>query len=118
VTIGHPPFGYQTVTFETTAVTGGADSLGTKTPAPVDVPVANCRHRPLKSEETPEYLSDVGTQIWKTTAPPAAAALTTKLTGRLKVAGVIYQVVGGAETFVDDWGQPFKVTVYSKIQVG
>lgn len=111
-------FGRQTVTFE--AVNRGAtgDSLGVKPELPVDVPVPGCRHRPLKADETPEYLLNMATQIWKTTAPPTPAVLGAKMNSRLKVDGVPYQIVGGPMPFADPWGQPFKVTIFSKVQVG
>lgn len=111
-------FGGQTVTFVTVTSTGTPDALGQKTEVHTSVPVTGCRHRPLSATETPEYLTDIGTQVWKTTAPPVPVAVAAKTTGLLIEGGVTYEIVGGAKPFTDANGQPYKVTILSIIQVG
>jgi hypothetical protein len=107
-------FGRDTVRFVTLAETGTANSLGVKPKLPTNVDVEGCRHRPLKASETPENLGlDTGTQVWKTTAPPAAAAIAARSTGRMIVDGVTYNIIGGAMPFKDHTGRVFKVTILS-----
>lgn len=108
-------FGSQTVTFITLTGTGVYDADGIETMTEVPVPVSGCRHRPLRAEETPQWLTNLATQIWKTTAPPEAAAIAAKSTGRLSVAGVTYEILGGAQPF-EDFSGPFKVTILSKVE--
>lgn len=108
-------FGSQTVTFTTLVGTGVYDADGVEITTQVDVPVAGCRHRPLKADETPQYLTNLATQIWKTTAPPEAAAAAAKSTGRLTVDAVTYEILGGAQPF-EDFTDPFKCTILSKIE--
>lgn len=107
-------FGSQTVTFTTLVGTGVYDADGIEATTPTPVAVKGCRHRPLKAEETPVWLTNLATQIWKTTAPPEAAAVAAKSTGRLTVDGVTYEIIGGAQPF-EDFTSPFKVTILSKI---
>jgi hypothetical protein len=111
-------FGAQTVTFIALTGTGVYDELGVevKTPTPVDV--KGCLHRPLSAAETPVWVTDLATQIWKTTAPADAAAVAAKATGELRVNGVTYEIVGGAKPYNDFSGNVHHVTVLSKIQVG
>lgn len=108
-------FGSQTVTFETLVGTAVYDANGLEATTSVSVPVTGCRHRPLKAEETPEWLTNLATQIWKTTAPAEAAAVAAKSTGLLTVDAVTYRIVGGAMPF-EDFADPFKVTILSKIE--
>lgn len=108
-------FGSQTVTFEMPSDTGTPGKLGTKAQAFTGTDVKGCRHRPLSATETPEWLTNIATQIWKTTAPPEAAAIAAKSTGRLKVDDVTYQIIGGARPF-EDFTDPFKVTILSKVE--
>lgn len=107
-------FGSQTVTFITLAGTGTYDADGLEVTTETPVAVNGCRHRPLKADETPVNLTNLATQIWKTTAPPEAAAIAAKSTGRLTVDGVTYEIIGGAMPF-EDFTDPFKVTILSKI---
>lgn len=109
-------FGSQTVTFETLSDSGTPGKLGTKTQTPTGVDVTGCRHRPLSASETPEWLTNIATQVWKTTAPPEAAAIAAKSTGRLIVDDVTYQIIGGAQPFTDFTAAVFKVTILSKIE--
>jgi hypothetical protein len=109
-------FGAQAITFQTLTGTGTYDQAGKEIMTPSAVSVTGCRHRPLSAEETPLWLTDVGTQIWKSTCPPAAAAIAAKTSGTLAVDGVVYQIVGGAQPFTDFSEEVFKVTVLSKIQ--
>lgn len=108
-------FGNQTVTFVTEVGTGVYDDLGIETKTPTDVPVAGCRHRPLSAKEAGELLGNVATQVWKTTAPPEAAAVAAKSTGTLKEGGQTFHILGGAMTF-EDYSDPFKTTILSEIQ--
>jgi hypothetical protein len=125
----HPPFGNQTVIFVAAAVStpgGAVGSLGEQVSGPagslqtsIKTPVKNCRHRPLRDSETPQYLTDVATQVWKTTAPPDPAALAANPTGHLIVDGVTYKIVAGAQPFPDPQGGGiFKVTILSYVHVG
>lgn len=107
-------FGSQAVTFTTLVGTGVYDADGTEVTTPTPVTVPGCRHRPLKAEEMPVWLTNLATQVWKTTAPPEAAAVAAKSTGRLTVDGVTYEIIGGAQPF-EDFSSPFKVTILSKI---
>jgi hypothetical protein len=119
MTIGHPPFGNQTVIFVATTPGTVVGSLGEHTPGTVQVPVYNCRHRPLSDAETPEYLTNVATQVWKTTAPPVPAAINAAPTGQLIVNGITYRIVAGAQPFPDPQSNEiFKVTVLSIIRYG
>ncbi|MCV7100080.1 hypothetical protein [Mycobacterium palustre] len=108
-------FGNQAVTFVTINESStDVNALGIGRKSTPNVVVRGCRHRPLKSEETPEYLEvDTGTQIWKTTAPPAAAAAAAASTGRIIVDGQPYDIIGGAMPFTDANGRLFKVTILS-----
>jgi len=119
MSLGHPPFGNQTVIF--VAMTPGTvvGSLGEKTPGTIQVPVYNCRHRPLSDAETPEYLTDIATQVWKTTAPPVPVAINASPTGQLIVGGITYRIVAGAQPFPDPMSNEiFKVTILSIIRYG
>lgn len=109
-------FGSQTVTFVTVTGAGTYDELGGETQTTTSVAVAGCRHRPLRAEEMPEWLSNIATQVWKTTAPPAAAAIAAKSTGKLTVGGQTFQIIGGSQPFTDYTTSPFKVTILSQIQ--
>ena len=111
-------FGEQTITFPTRTGTGTFNELGEEITTVSEVSVPGCRHRPLSAEETPVSLTDVGTQIWKSTCPPVDAAVTAKTAGTLRVGGVVYEIVGGAQPFTDMSGVMFKVTILSKIQEG
>jgi hypothetical protein len=111
-------FGAKTVIFVSRTGTGVFDEAGQEVMTTTEVPVTGCRHRPLNATETPEWLSDIATIIWKTTAPPQAAAIAATSTGQLKVDGVTYQIVGGAQPFDDFTASTFKVTILSKIEAG
>lgn len=111
-------FGGQAVTFVTVIRSGEPDSLGMIPEVRTEVVVTGCRHRPLDAKETPEYMTNVATEVWKTTAPPEAAALAADSTGELKVDGETYQISGGAKPFTDMNGQLFKVTILSQKQAG
>ncbi|WP_349318992.1 hypothetical protein [Mycolicibacterium canariasense] len=95
--------------------TGVFDDRGFETTTPVDVPVEGCRHRPLSAQEAAEVVGDVATQVWKTTAPPEAAAVAARSTGTMKVDGRTFHIIGGAQVF-EDYTDPFKVTILSEIQ--
>lgn len=107
-------FGSQTVGFVTLVGTGVVDEYGYETKTETEVPVYGCRHRPLTAAEATEALGNVAHQVWKTTAPPEAAAIAAQSTGHLKVDGVTYFIIGGAQPF-EDMSDPFKVTILSEI---
>lgn len=107
-------FGSQTVAFVTLVGNGVFDDNGFETTTEAEVPVTGCRHRPLSAAEATEALGDVGRQVWKTTAPPEAAAIAAKSTGTLKVDGKTFHIVGGTQTF-EDYSEPFKCTILSEI---
>lgn len=106
-------FGSQVVTFITEAPSGTAGRLGTKASTETRVDVAGCRHRPLTATEAADAMTNAATQVWKTTAPPEAAAVAAKSTGVLEVDGVKYRIIGGAKPF-EDLAAPFKVTILSQ----
>lgn len=108
-------FGSQTVYFVTVTGTGVFDARGFEVTTPTDVPVEGCRHRPLSAQEASEVFGDVAKQVWKTTAPPEAAAAAAKSTGVLKEGGRTFHIIGGAQPF-EDYNDPFKVTILSEIQ--
>lgn len=107
-------FGSQTVSFVTVTGTGVFDDLGYETTTESEVAVAGCRHRPLSAKEATEALGDVSIQIWKTTAPPEAAAIAAKSTGTFKEGNKTFHILGGAQPF-EDFSDPFKVTILSEI---
>lgn len=109
-------FGGQSIIFPTVTGTGVFDESGMEIVTSTDVTVTGCRHRPLKADETPEFLTDVATQIWKSTCPPESAAMSAKASGVLKESGVTYRIIGGPQMFRDMSGAPFKVTILSKIE--
>ena len=108
-------FGSQTVAFVTLVGTGVFDEYNVEGMTEADVPVAGCRHRPLSAAEAGQLLGEVATQVWKTTAPPEAAAIAAKSTGTLKVDGRTFHILGGTQPF-EDFNDPFKVTILSEIQ--
>lgn len=107
-------FGSQTVAFVTVTGTGVYDDNGFETTTETEVSVAGCRHRPLNAKEASETFGEVGTQVWKTTAPSQAAAAAAGSTGTLKVDGRTFHILGGVQPF-EDMNQPFKVTILSEI---
>jgi len=106
-------FGTQTVGFVSLVGTGEFDDFGFEITTETEVPVYGCRHRPLSAKEAAEALGNVAEQIWKTTAPPEAAAIAAASTGKLKVDGKTYHILGGAQAF-EDYVDPFKVTILSE----
>lgn len=108
-------FGSQTVAFVTVTGTGVFDDNGFETTTPTDVAVTGCRHRPLSAAEASELFGNVAKQVWKTTAPPEAAAIAAQSTGTLKEGGRTFHIVGGAQVF-EDYSDPFKCTILSEIQ--
>jgi len=107
-------FGSQTITFVTLAGTGEYDDYGIEITTETEVPVKGCRHRPLSAAEANEAFGDVARQVWKSTCPPEAAAVAAKSTGRVKVAGQVFHIIGGATPF-EDFTNPFKCTIMSEI---
>lgn len=104
------------------AGTGTYDELGGEILGePSTVSATGCRHRPLKPTETPEFITQVATQPWKSTIPigeydselQASLIDAAKATGSFTVDGIAYQILGGAMPF-DDMAAPFKMTIFSK----
>lgn len=111
-------FGGQTITIATTTPTDPPtyDELGHEILTPDEVDIGGCRHRPLSVSETPEWITNVGTQVWKTTAPPVDEVLALGTESTFDENGVTYQVIAGAQPFRDMAGNLFKVTILSKVQ--
>lgn len=107
-------FGSQTVAFVTLVGTGEYNDYGDEIITETEVAVAGCRHRPLSAKEAAESFGNVAQQLWQTTAPPEAAAIAAASTGKLKVDGTTFHIVGGAQPF-EDFSDPFKVTILSEI---
>ncbi|OBB15052.1 hypothetical protein A5761_15025 [Mycolicibacterium setense] len=76
-------FGGQTVAFVTVTETGPIGWGGLKSKTRVATSLAGCHFRPAASTETPDTQTDVATEVWKLTAPPAVAALAVKASGEL-----------------------------------
>lgn len=115
-------FGSQTVGFVVLTDTGDPGRLGMTAQTRTVVPVHGCRHRPLDASEAAQLETDVATTIWKTTAPPEAAAIAAKSTGELIYDGTDspadvkanrLQIIGGSKPF-EDFTDPFKVTILAK----
>lgn len=109
-------FGGQAVTVVAVTGTGTYDSLGSETVTKTETVIAGCRHRPLRFDETPEFVTNIATQVWKTTAPPLAAVLAVNAKAELVVDGIRYRVIAGAQSFTDQEGRPYKVTILSQKQ--
>lgn len=76
-------FGGQTVAFVTVSQTGQPGYLGLEDESRSATPLSGCRFRQLSAAEQPEGASNVASEVWKCTAPPAAAALAVRSTGEL-----------------------------------
>ena len=109
-------FGSQTVSFVSLVGSGVFTEYGEEVMSEVSVDVAGCRHRPLSAVEASELFGNVARQMWRTTAPPVAAAVSALSGGRLLVDGVEFHIIGGGQTF-EDAAAPFKVTLISEIHV-
>lgn len=108
-------FGSQIVYFVTRVGTGVFDEYGYETMTEAEVPVEGCYHQPMRAEEATQILGTVATQLWKTIAPPEAAAVAAKSTGTLKEGGRTFHIVGGAQP-MRDFTNPHHVTILSEIQ--
>lgn len=118
-----PPLGNDTVTFITLArdPNGVPDSAGMIQPTEVDVDVENCRHRPIPAttpaqREQPEDITDIAQQVWQTHAPPVPAALNAGVTGRMRVNGIVYQILGGVAPVTDADGNVVFLKILSEVQ--
>lgn len=109
-------FGGQVVTIPVTTGTGEYDELGNELVDTESVDVGGCRHRPLSVSETPDWVTNIGTQVWKTTAPPDEAILALGTESTFDESGVTYQVIAGVQPFRDMNGNLFKCTILSKVQ--
>lgn len=107
-------FGSQTLLFVSLVGTGTYDDYGIEITSETEVPVSGCRHRPLSAAEATEAFGNVARQVWKSTCPPEAAAVAAKSTGRIKVGGQVFHIIGGATPF-EDFTDPFKCTIMSEL---
>ena len=119
--------GRQTVKIATVTQSGTPGFLGMKSETRTDVTVSNCRGRVLPATETPEQQTDVATEIWKWTLPPAAAAIAAKSTGELvydgtasptRTATSVFQIDGAIQPKFNMDGTLHHVTVMAKRQAG
>lgn len=107
-------FGSQTLVFVSLVGTGTYDENGFEITSEAEVSVAGCRHRPLSAAEAAEAFGNVARQVWKSTCPPEAAAVAAKSTGRIRVDGRVFHIIGGATAF-EDFTDAFKVTIMSEL---
>jgi hypothetical protein len=101
-------FGGQTLTLITVTETGPRDRYNNPSKVRTEVSVSGCRFRPVTFTEDIDT-GDRTTERWRLTAPPAAQAA--RAGDEIRVDGITYQVVDGAQVFTDMEGEPFKVTV-------
>lgn len=107
-------FGVQTVTVVERDTTGHYDALGNLIFADRDTDVPDCRHRPLRAEETITLEANMARIYYQTTAPPVPAILNVRHNGLLRVDGVDEQIDGGPKIYTDNvTDKPYKVTVLS-----
>ena len=113
-------FGNQTVRFVTvTEDLSNRDRYNSPELIRTEIPVPGCRFRPLSAEEKIALGynakrsgdTDVVSDPWRCTAPPAAAVMGAEAGGEVKVDGVVYQITGLPRVFPGVNGQPFKVTI-------
>ncbi|AAN12670.1 head closure [Mycobacterium phage Omega] len=105
-------FGGQTVTFVTiTEDLDDRDDYGNPREIRTEVPVPGCRFRPLTAKEKVEFGYNTVADPWRCTAPPVPAVMAAGATGELIYDGVTYEITGGARTFPNFAGKPFKVTI-------
>jgi hypothetical protein len=118
-----PPLGGDVVTFvDMDRSSGTPDAMGEILPTPVRVDVTGCRHRAIPAttptqREQPEDITDVGTQVWQTHAPPVPAALNAKVDGVMIVNGVTYRMEGGVVPVTGADGSVEFVKILSKVQL-
>lgn len=126
-------FGGQTVGLVTVTEIGQPGWGGLRGSTRTVTPLEGCHFRPVSSVETPEGQTDVTTEVWKLTAPPAAATLAVKANGQLVYDGTEHPELldldseaGKAATFqIDGQKMPkydldaiHHVTIMCKRQVG
>ena len=114
-------FGKQTVGFITLTPTGPRDSRGLQELVESTVEVKRCRCRPYVSGRERESRideTDVTTEMWKVTAPPEAAAIAAKSTGRFTCDGKTYEIDGTVMPKPDPAGGVHHVTIFGKLQAG
>lgn len=108
--------GGQTVTFVSSSITTGR--LGAVITAGTGVDVPGCFMQPLGvAEKFTE--TDVGTELWRCLAPPAAAAVTASedINATLIFDGDTYQITG-SKPYADFAGVIDHITIECKRQVG
>lgn len=120
-------FGGQTIKLATVTQTGQPGFLGLKAETRTDVTVAGCRGRVLSVDETGEPQTDVATEVWKWTLPPAAAAVASRSTGELvydgtanpaRTATSVFRIDGPPQPKFAMDGTVHHVTIMAKRQVG
>ena len=104
-------FGGQTVTFVTVTESGEIGFGGIREEVRTETSVEGCRFRPLSVDETPEYLTNIATGVWKCTAPPVEAALDAQPDGELNVDGLTYRIKGPVQPKPDMDGTTPHVTI-------
>ncbi|QRZ05894.1 hypothetical protein [Mycolicibacterium austroafricanum] len=104
-------FGGQTVTFVTVTESGEPGFGGIREKVRTETAVTGCRFRPLRAEETPDYLTNIATGVWKCTAPAVETVLAAEPDGEVKVSGVTYQIVGPVRPKPDMGGATHHVTI-------
>lgn len=110
-------FGGQTVTFVSVSATGSRGYAGLKAKARSETVVGGCHFRPASVAEAVGQ-TDVATQVWKCTAPPAEAVLNAKPNDEVKVGDVTYQIDGPIMPKYDPSGVVDHVTIMCKRQAG
>lgn len=127
-------FGGQTVAFVAVVSTGEPGWGGLREKTRTATPLSGCRFRSHTSAETPVTQTDVSTEVWKLTAPPAEAALAVKASGELLYDGTdhpealdpesdagkaaTFQIDGPIQPKFDMDGTVQHVTIWCKRQVG
>lgn len=110
-------FGDQTVTFVAVASSGSVGYLGLRGQSRPGTAVPGCRMRPWTTKETPDGPIDTATEMWKITAPPAAAVLSAKPDGEISYDGKTFHIVGPVQPKRDMAGVLHHVTIFCKRQV-
>jgi len=127
-------FGAQVVGVVAVSQSGEPGWGGLKAKSRSVVRVPGCHFRPYSSDETPVTQTDVASEVWKLTAPPAAAVLLAKASGELVFDGsehpesldlgsaegraAVFQVDGPVMPKFDLDGSVHHVTVFCKRQAG
>lgn len=117
--------GGQTIKFKVFTASGTPDTLGNRPLVEANYSAPGSRHRPLTFSETAELQTDIATEMWRSTIPVGEyesslrnKVLSTPGDAVIEVNGQDYQIIGGVRHHVDMDGNPFKVTIVSKRDLG